>query len=66
MILCERCGEEHSEEQIRIVNEGFSFAHGSVVGSTEDLRAVCPDCGEYLDDLIDVEDVIRAKEESYF
>lgn len=66
MITCPECKEEHREEQIKIVDEGFSYAYGSLVGSTKDLRAVCPDCGEYLDDLIDVDDVIESWEDSMF
>lgn len=66
MITCPECKEEHREEQIRIVDEGFSYAYGSLVGNTSDLRAMCPDCGEYLDDLIDVDDVIELWEDAMF
>ena len=64
-MICPTCNEEHQDHQIRIVNEGFNYAYGSIVGNTEELRAVCPDCGDYLDDLIDVDDVIKAQKNYY-
>ena len=61
MITCPECKEQHEEEQIRIVDDGFCHEFGSTV----DLHALCPDCGEYLDDLIDVDDVIKRLKDYY-
>ncbi len=62
MITCPECKEQHEEEQIRIVDDGFSHEFGSTV----DLHALCPDCGEYLDDLIDVSKVTESWKDAMF
>ena len=60
MIEC-TCGEELELRELSIRNDSFTHHFGTEY----EYRVVCPDCGQELDDGIDVEEVIRAKEDWY-